>query len=155
MAQQFLDLRLSQALNSPTASVPLGTELLLVGDIGLQTVAAANTPMAATVKIMLTGTMAYMTEEQRDANVSVAIEKNGGETFGSGILVYSNLLMPGTLGSVTIFPISVSCADFPTVAEVNAGQIRYTLFISSPVPDGEDTSLIGPVAFNGIAVADS
>ncbi|OXM15490.1 hypothetical protein [Paenibacillus herberti] len=155
MSQQFLDLRLSQALNAPTASVPIGTEFILVGDIGLQTVIVANTPMAANVKVMLSGTVAFLSEDDTDTNISLVIEKNGGDTFGSGISIYAELIQPGTNGNTTLFPASINCADFPSVAEVNAGQIRYTLFISAPIPTAGEVTLVGPATFNGIAAADN
>ncbi|OXM15489.1 hypothetical protein [Paenibacillus herberti] len=157
---QFVDLRLSQNANRPNLSLEINnTVKLLVGDIGIQTISVANTALASSVKVMLSGTVTFFQELEApntDAMVFLLIEKNGGDTFGSGILIYEEIVQPGTIDVQTIFPASVSCADFPTADEVNAGQIRYTLFITSTSTQfSADILLNGPTTFNGIASADS
>ncbi|OXM15488.1 hypothetical protein [Paenibacillus herberti] len=158
MAEQFVDLRLSQALNSSTGSVEIfETQFLLIGDIGLQTVSVANTPLAGSVKVMLNGTATFfenLDESNANARVTLVIEKNGGDTFGSGIFIYEELVQPGLVGVDVSFPAVINCADLPTADEVNAGQIRYTLFITSDTPQFSDNVLLsGPVTFNGVAAA--
>ncbi|SDT33400.1 hypothetical protein SAMN05444162_3863 [Paenibacillaceae bacterium GAS479] len=158
MAEQFVDLRLSQALNSTGDGVEVyDTQFLLIGDIGLQTVSVANTPLAESVKVMLNGTVTFfqnLDESNSNARVTLLIEKNGADTFGSGTFVYEELVQPGLVEVDVLFPAVINCADLPTADEVNAGQIRYTLFITSDTPQFSDNVLLsGPVTFNGVAAA--
>ncbi|MCM3746500.1 hypothetical protein M3223_03945 [Paenibacillus pasadenensis] len=158
MAEQFVDLRLSQATNLSSGGPEIyDGQFLLVGDIGLQTVSVANTPLASSVKVMLNGTVTFfqnLDESNSTARVTLVIEKNGGDTFGSGIFVYEELVQPGIVGEDVLFPAVINCADFPTTDEANAGQIRYTLFITSDTPQySYNVELSGPATFNGVAAA--
>ncbi|MCR8843865.1 hypothetical protein NQ117_09205 [Paenibacillus sp. SC116] len=146
MAFKVLDMRLSQLSNTDTGILPIEDTPILIGDVGLITTAIAGTAQAGDVRVWLSGTVGVSLGSAEEPNILVSIERNGTETFGSGTLIYTESFL-------TVFsndlPISITATDFPPATDVNASQIRYTLFISSSAASGN--TLIGPATFNGIA----
>ncbi|QHT59447.1 hypothetical protein GXP70_05315 [Paenibacillus lycopersici] len=157
MSNQFLDSRISIHSDDFGGTTPLSTLPLLVGDIGLQ-VLAANPLNTSNVRVSLTGTVvvdfAPGTEPTNELPpeptvISVTVERGGDGTAGTGVMILNEQFNIRQYG--TLFPISVTAADFPPAADVLAQQIRYTMFIAR---DGFfDFILIGPAVFNGIASA--
>ncbi|GMK42492.1 hypothetical protein PCCS19_55520 [Paenibacillus sp. CCS19] len=148
MAIQFLDERLSVHRNDSAGAEPITTTPLLIGDIGLQTVAAAPAGNSGLVRIALTGIAGVDIGVENTANVKLTIERNGTGTAGTGTVIYTDTLFLGG-GSIDNPPISVVAGDFPPANVVEAGQIRYSLFISAD----SDITLMGPAVFNGSASA--
>ncbi|GMK41459.1 hypothetical protein PCCS19_45150 [Paenibacillus sp. CCS19] len=151
MAIQFLDERLSVHRNNSTGAEPIGATPLLIGDIGLQTVAAAPAGNAGLVRIALTGIVGIaLVDAEILTTITVTIERNGTGTAGTGTVIYTDSFIPPNTG-FDIPPFSVSAGDFPPINIVVAGQIRYRLFISA----GADSvfTLRGPAVFNGSASA--
>ena len=157
MPIQLLDMRLSVHMPMRASdSEPIDiSELLLIGDIGLQTIPALGTVNVTDVRVWLSGTVSLLrpaTTEAAPSSMTLLIERDGSGTPGSGTIIYEQLVDPGDL-SFNMFPISLTAGDFPPAAVVNQGWIRYTLYIVSP---GENSLLLsGPVSFSGIAVAGS
>jgi len=161
MPIQFLDMRLSEhsgfsgAGSTPEINVD---NPLFIGDLGLQTLAIAGTPNASDVRVWLSGTITVFRPGETETlppAMTVVITRNGNGTLASGTIIYSGSVQPGVF-NLNVFPISVTAADFPPADAVNAGQIRYSLFIFSVALTGEGSLFLeGPVAFNGIAVAGS
>lgn len=131
---------------------------LFIGDLGIQTLAAVGTPNQGDVRIWLSGTVTVLRPggvQTPPPDVKLFITRNGDGTLSSGTLIYNMTFNSGT-EILTVSPISITACDFPSASLVAAGQIRYTLFITSASPPGTgDLFLIGPVAFNGIACAGS
>jgi len=160
MAIQILDMRMSEHISIATDD---GEEInngsvLFVGDIGIQTLAVVGTPNQSDVRVWLSGTVTVHRPggiNSPPPNVELFITHNGDGTPTSGTQIYHMTFNSGTV-NVTVSPISITACDFPSVSIVAAGQIRYTLFITSASPPGTgDLFLFGPVAFNGIACAGS
>lgn len=150
MAIQFLDERLSIHRNNSAGAEPISTTPLLIGDIGLQTVAAAPAGNAGLVRVALTGTIGIVLGTEVSATVTVTIERNGNGTAGTGTVIYTDSFLVGSSG-VDIPPFSVTAGDFPPAGVVVVGQIRYSLFLSADEDTG--VSLMGPAVFNGSASA--
>ncbi|MBD8498772.1 hypothetical protein [Paenibacillus arenosi] len=145
MAFEVLDVRLSQLSNTNTGTLQIEDTPILIGDVGLITTAAAGTAQAGDVRVWLSGTVGVSTTGE-PPDILLRVERNGTDTFGSGTLIYTETVNPAVVSNLSI---SVTAADFPSVTDVNANQIRYTLFISSSAASGN--TLIGPATFNGIA----
>ncbi|WP_339319541.1 hypothetical protein [Paenibacillus sp. FSL R10-2734] len=143
----FVDERISINSNNSNGSVLLSSTPLLIGDIGLQTGVVANTTNAGNVRVALSGTVNVTGDTGLFATITLTIERNGTGTAGSGTLIYTEVF--NTNGLASFSPLSITTGDFPLAAAVNAGQIRYTLFIVS----SGSTTLRGPVGFNGSASA--
>lgn len=150
MAIQFLDERLSVHRNNSAGAESITTTPLFIGDIGLQTVAAAPAGNSALVRVALTGTVGVAIEAEGSLSITVTIERNGTGTAGTGTVIYTDTFSVGG-GAFDIPPFSVSAGDFPPSNVVVVGQIRYSLFISSSTDLG--ATLIGPAVFNGSASA--
>ncbi|MBM7564843.1 hypothetical protein [Paenibacillus sacheonensis] len=152
MTIQFLDQRISIHNDGFGGTEPLDDLPILIGDIGLQVV-AANPANTSNVRVLLTGTanvaLSGSPEEPGPTVVSLTVERGGDGTAGTGVMILNQQFEISAFSP--FFPISVSAADFPPAAAVLAGEIRYVLFIAS---DG-DVALIlnGPVVFNGVAAA--
>ncbi|SDT51744.1 hypothetical protein SAMN05444162_4720 [Paenibacillaceae bacterium GAS479] len=147
MAIQFLDQRLSTFLIDSSGSGSISDTPTLIGDIGLQVVAAQLVPEHLTsVRVSLTGMAGIITNPEADASITLCIEKNGTNTLGSGTVIFREDFDTNFIPAFS--PLAVIAGDFPTAAEVSAGQIRYTLFASST---GVPLTLNGPVTFNGSA----
>ncbi|MBD8498773.1 hypothetical protein [Paenibacillus arenosi] len=146
MAFKVLDMRLSQLSNTDTGTLNIEETPILIGDVGLITTAVAGTAQAGDVRVWLSGTVGVGYGSAEEPEILIRIERNGTETFGSGTLIYTESFL--TVFS-NFLPISITVTDFPPATDVNANQIRYTLFISSSENAGIELS--GPVTFNGIA----
>lgn len=153
MAIQFLDERISIHSNSFGGSEPLSTLLLLVGDIGLQVV-AANPLNTNNVRVSLVGTVSISSapptaETPEPGTISLFLERGGDGTPGTGVTIWQEQfdIQP----NASLFPISITAADFPPAADVLTGQIRYVLFIGADSPFS--LVLDGPAVFNGSATA--
>lgn len=143
----FVDQRISVHSSSTGGTTTITATPLFIGDIGLQTLAVANTSVAGDVRVALTGTVGVLGGVETLATITLTIERNGTGVAGTGTLIFTETF--DTDGDVSLSPLSITTGDFPSIADVNAGQIRYTLFIAS----SEDITLLGPVAFNGTVVA--
>lgn len=143
----FVDQRISIHSNNSSGTTGLTTTPLLIGDIGLQTVSVANTPNAANVRVALDGTANVSGDVELFATITLTIERNGTSTPGTGTLIYTEVF--NTFGMASFSPLSITAGDFPPALAVNAGEIRYTLFIAS----SGGATLRGPVGFNGTAAA--
>ncbi|MDF2923957.1 MAG: daunorubicin resistance protein DrrC [Paenibacillaceae bacterium] len=143
----FLDERISIHSNINTGTTLVDTTALLIGDIGLQTFSVANTPNAADVRIALAGTVNLLGEVELFTTITLTIERNSTGIAGTGTLIYTEVYE--TDGSDSLSPLSITTGDFPPAVAVNAGQIRYSLFVSSTL----EITMNGPVGFNGSAVA--
>ncbi|SET12161.1 hypothetical protein [Paenibacillus sp. NFR01] len=143
----FLDERISVFSNISTGTTLIETTPVLIGDIGLQTFAVANTPDASNARVALNGSVQLDGDVELFATVTLTIERNSTGTAGTGTLIYTEVF--DTDGITSLAPLSITTGDFPPAAAVNAGQIRYSLFISSTI----EIILTGPVGFNGSAVA--
>jgi hypothetical protein len=143
----FVDERISIFANDNTGALVLTATPLLIGDIGLQTFTVANTAIAANVRIALDGTVKVTGDVELFATLTLTIERNSTGIAGTGVLIYTQIFE--TDGFESIPPLSITAGDFPPAAAVNAGQIRYTLFIASTGA----VTLTGPVGFNGSAAA--
>jgi hypothetical protein len=151
MAFQVLDMRISTNSNTNTGTTLITTTPLLIGDIGLITTAAVDTPLAGDVRVWLSGTVAVEGSFQQDSTFVLTIERNGAGTPGTGTLVYTESSFSNVGGDIQ--SLSVTLGDFPPVAVVNAQQIRYTLFVALATETAGSNVLLGPVSFNGIAAA--
>jgi hypothetical protein len=149
MSIQFLDERISIAGNDATGTEIIASVPLLIGDIGLQTGAAAAAGNAASVRVQLNGTVSVFLQPKVTTTIAFAIERNGASDAGTGTLIWTQLFNPSYNNSLV--PLSVAAADFPPAADVVAGQIRYTLFITAK----GDPILNGPIVFYGTATAGS
>ncbi|OXM16274.1 hypothetical protein [Paenibacillus herberti] len=150
MAIQFLDERLSTLLIDSSGTELLSDTPLLIGDIGLQVVAAQLVPEHLTsVRVSLTGIVGIVSiegPEEISLNFTISIERNGTDTFGFGTVIFEEDVIAFGGGALT--PLVVVAGDFPPADVVMAGEIRYTMFVS--VLMGTPT-LTGPVTFNGSA----
>ncbi|EFM12379.1 conserved hypothetical protein [Paenibacillus curdlanolyticus YK9] len=149
MTIQFLDGRLSVNRNDSSGTDGITDTPLLIGDIGLQTGAAALLGNEGDVRVALTGTVGIVVDGVV-AELTFTIERNGTSAPGSGVLILTEAFNTG--GVNTIGPVSISAGDFPPAADVLAGEIRYTLFVSATITEG-NIALSGPVVFNGTAFA--
>ncbi|OXM16279.1 hypothetical protein [Paenibacillus herberti] len=143
MAIQFLDQRLSTFLIDSSGTGSIADTPTLIGDIGLQVVAAQD---INSVRVSLTGMAGIIANPEADASITLCIEKNGTGTLGSGTVIFREDFDTNFVPAFS--PLVVVAGDYPTSAEVLAGQIRYTLFASS---SGTSLTLNGPVTFNGSA----
>jgi len=150
LAIQFLDERLSVHRNNSTGTEAVTTTPLLIGDIGLQTVAAVSAGNSGLVRVALTGIAGIAFGIEETANITLTIERNGTGTAGTGTVIYTDMFFIGD-STFDIPPISVVAGDFPPASVVAAGEIRYSLFISADVDTG--VTLMGPAVFNGSASA--
>ncbi|OXM16277.1 hypothetical protein [Paenibacillus herberti] len=147
MAIRFLDERLSTFLIDSSGTGSLSDTPLLIGDIGLQVVAAQLVPEHLTsVRVSLTGMVGITAIEGPNLSITISIERNGADAFGSGTVIFQEDF--NSQGVAAFSPLVVVAGDFPPADVVMAGQIRYTMFVS--VIDTTPT-LSGPVTFNGIA----
>ncbi|SDT51759.1 hypothetical protein SAMN05444162_4721 [Paenibacillaceae bacterium GAS479] len=145
MAIQFLDQRVSTFLIDSSGAELIAATPLLIGDIGLQVVAAQD---VNNVLVSLTGMAGIVGNLELDAIITLTVEKNGTDTLGSGTVVFQEDFETSFVPAFS--PLVVVAGDSPTAAEVLAGQIRYTLFASA----SEGAFLVsGPVTFNGVASA--
>ncbi|CAH1204122.1 hypothetical protein PAECIP111893_02147 [Paenibacillus plantiphilus] len=134
--------------NNSNGTDPLSTTPLLIGDIGLQTGVAIHSGNAANVRVALEGTVGLTVATEATAIITLTIERNGSSTAGTGVLIHQQVF---ETDFVRVFsPLSITAGDFPPAALVLAGEIRYTLFISST---SDAIILSGPVGFNGSASA--
>ncbi|MBW7476183.1 hypothetical protein K0T92_15675 [Paenibacillus oenotherae] len=148
MSIVFLDERISIHSNNSNGTDPLSTTPLLIGDIGLQTGGAIHSGNAANVRIALEGTVGLTVDTEAEPVITLTIERNGSSTAGTGVLIHQQVF---DTDFIRVFsPLSITAGDFPPAAAVLAGEIRYTLFISST---SDAIILSGPVAFNGSASA--
>lgn len=169
MPIQFLDSRVSDSLTGDTEDIMLTSEPMLLGDIGLQTVAAIGTPNQSDVRVQLVGTVG-VTIRSGDPFVTVYVQRGGSEIFGSGVIIYTlQGDLPLEAGRTRL--LNFTAGDFPSAAEVASGQIRYTMFAaanggrngrpsvrssdrSSDKPSRRSQVVIsGPVNFMGFAAA--
>jgi hypothetical protein len=151
MAFQVLDMRISVDRNNNTGTTVITTTPILVGDIGLITTAVAGTSLAGNVRVWLSGTVGVSPfMGPTGIPIQVTIERNGTGAPGTGTLIYTGSINPNA--SPTQEEFGVTAGDFPPVAAVNAGQIRYSLFVSM-TSAGETFTNTGPNTFNGIAAA--
>lgn len=149
MSIVFLDQRISTYRIDSTGETVLTDTPLLIGDIGLQVVAAQAVPEHVTsVRVALSGMVGIVPGVEEAPEITVCIERNGGDTLGSGIMIFREDF--NTQGLSAFSPLVVAAGDSPPVEAVLAGQIRYTLFVSAT--DSVNTILSGPVTFNGSAV---
>ncbi|WP_308635515.1 hypothetical protein [Paenibacillus silvisoli] len=152
MSIQFLDSRISIHSNQFGGSTPVTDLPLMVGDIGLQVV-AANPANTSNVRVSLTGTVfvdfgaAQLVPEPQVITVFVERGGDGGAGTGVQILVQQFDIAVGH----PLYPISVTAADFPPAADVLAGQIRYVMYVATD--GGIPLVLSGPAVFNGVASA--
>lgn len=160
MTIQFLDMRMSEHISiaiEDSEEINNGSALF-VGDLGIQTFAVVGTPNQSDVRVWLSGTVTVLRPggvQGPPADVELFITRNGDGTPSTGTRIYEMTFNSGT-EILTVSPISITACDFPNASLVAAGQIRYTLFITSASPPGTgDLFLIGPVAFNGMACAGS
>lgn len=150
MAIQFLDSRISNfsIVDDPEQGVPVPTEPLLIGDIGLQTFAVLGTPNQSDIRVQLMGTIGV--NVRSDANVTVYIERGGNGTFGSGTIIFTAQGdLPQRAGTARL--LNLTAGDFPSAEDAASGQIRYTMFIArnSKAP----VRITGPINFMGTAAA--
>lgn len=103
--------------------------------------------IASDVRVALDGTVAVEGDSELFASITLTIERNSTAVAGTGILIYMEVFNTARFPSFSL--LSITTGDFPPLAAVNAGQIRYSLFVSSD----EEILLTGPVGFNGSAVA--
>jgi len=152
MPVQFLDSRISVAFASIEEQrllLPKDPPLLL-GDIGLQTIAAVGTPNQSDIRVQLVGTIGVAVRSG-SPSVTIYIQRGGTEVFGSGAIVFT---AQGDLpeGSGTRI-LNFTAGDFPSAADAASGQIRYTMFAAR---SGKSrVRVVGPVNFMGIASAGS
>ncbi|OXM16331.1 hypothetical protein CGZ75_06500 [Paenibacillus herberti] len=88
------------------------------------------------------------TADFESAIINITVERNGADTPGSGTVVFAYTLETEDVAFYS--PITISAGDSPPTADVMAGQIRYTIYISAF--NTETTVLAGPVTFNGLAL---
>lgn len=142
MTIQFIDLRLSEQANSDAAAVPIPATAtpLVFGDIGIQTagVLPANQGL---VRVQLWGYVKVVGSPATNVN-TISIFRNGALIFTTTIGVAINLENEA---------FGFSAVDFPPIAAVQAGQIRYTAEISTPAPNAANTA--GARNFSGMAAA--
>ncbi|MBB6730839.1 hypothetical protein [Cohnella zeiphila] len=149
MAIQILDERISIA--STNNSKPLGQlspTPALIGDIGLQVGAAIPTGNTGSVRVALAGIVNLTYDLVVNSDITITVERNSNGTAGTGVVIYTQAY---STGGETIPPLSIIAGDFPPIDAVLSGQIRYSMFISSP-----DSGVIfydGPIVFNGSASA--
>ncbi|MEY8745512.1 hypothetical protein [Paenibacillus tundrae] len=147
MPIQFLDSRLSLHNTFSSGTEILSTTPVLVGDIGLQTVAAIGTPNQSDVRIQLWGTVGVSRSASNVVNIYVV--RGGTGAFGSGIIIFNSTIDLSSGPGSRLF--SFAAGDFPPAINVATGQIRYTMFVGSTSVD--PVTVIGPVSFNGSAQA--
>ncbi|ANE47726.1 hypothetical protein SY83_17170 [Paenibacillus swuensis] len=150
MAIQFLDERISVQNDTSSGTLVLPTPApLLLGDIGLQVLAAIPTGNAADVRVALNGIVGLSTDIGVIDTVTLTVERNSTGEAGTGVTVLTEIFV--TTGIAAFPPLSVSAGDFPPESDVLNGEIRYSLFI---VVEGEGSLILtGPVVFNGSASA--
>lgn len=172
MAVQFLDMMVSEQLDSPSGTTVITTTPLLIGDLGVSTAIVVGTPNQDKVRVGLSGTVGILftphkrhkkkhkdddkkkhkdDDHHREANVILTIERGGNGTFGSGTIIYQEEYRPVQNHS-SLIPVSVTTIDFPPAAAVGAALVRYTLFVAVDAPS-ESFILTGPIAIYGVAVA--
>lgn len=147
MPVQFLDSRLSlhNIYNSGTRIVT--ATAAFVGDIGLQTITAVGTPNQESVRVQLWGTIGVSASTPTIVNIYVVRGITGTIRFGTVVFNSRIDLSAGT----TL--LSFTAGDFPSANVVADGQIRYTMHVSSTLEN--PVTLVGPVSFNGSALAGS
>ncbi|SDT51713.1 hypothetical protein SAMN05444162_4718 [Paenibacillaceae bacterium GAS479] len=147
MAIVFLDERLSTLQTDSNGTDLITSTPLLIGDIGLQVVAAQLVPEHInSVIVSLVGMVGVVAIEGININITISIERNGADTFGSGTVIFQQVFNSQGISAYGAFPIVAG--DFPPAEAVLAGQIRYTMFVSV---SNTTQTLAGPVTFNGIA----
>ncbi|WP_143044335.1 hypothetical protein [Paenibacillus sp. CF384] len=147
MSTQFLDSRLSLNNTSSSGTEPLTETPTLYGDIGLQTVNAIGTPNVNDVRIQLWGMVGVFRSESNA--VDIFIERGGTGVFGTGTLIFSlNIELSAGPGHRDLTFVT---GDFPPLADVVTGQIRYCMYLAINEPT--DVILSGPVTFVGSASA--
>ncbi|WP_308635514.1 hypothetical protein [Paenibacillus silvisoli] len=156
MTIQFLDSRISIHSNDFGGSTPVTDLPLMVGDIGLQVV-AANPLNTSNVRVSLSGTVFVdfappPTGEPTvpvSQTIAISVERGGDGGAGTGVQILNQqfFIVPGH----PLYPISVTAADFPPAADVLTGQIRYVMYVATD--GGVDLVLAGPAVFNGLAAA--
>jgi hypothetical protein len=154
MAIQFLDERLSLHRSNSMGTDILSETPILIGDLGIQTVAAIGTGNAANVRVALSGTVGVIGVNDLPsliADIVLTVERNGSGIAGTGIIILEEVVATRGLGEIGP-PLSVTASDFPPAAAVLAGQIRYSLFVKAIITVG-GIILSGPVAFHGVACA--
>lgn len=147
MPVQLLDSRLSlhNIYNSGTRIVT--ATAAFIGDIGLQTLAVVGTPNQENVRVQLSGTIGVSADAPSIVYIYVVRGITGTIRFGTIVFNSRVDLSAGT----TL--LSFTAGDFPAANIVTAGQIRYTMHISSTLEN--PVTLVGPVSFNGSAYAGS
>ncbi|MFC5702149.1 hypothetical protein ACFPVX_12680 [Cohnella faecalis] len=170
MAIQFLDMMVSQQLDSPSGTTVLTTVPLLIGDLGVSTSLVVGTPNQDKVRVGLSGTVGILhnakdkhdkdkhKDKKKDkhdhdshASVLFTIERGGNGTFGSGTVIYQEEYRP-VKKHTSLIPVSITTTDFPPSAAAAQSLIRYTLYVALDVPS-EAFILTGPIAIYGVAVA--
>lgn len=175
MAIQFLDMMVSQQLESPSGTTVLTTVPLLIGDLGVSTAIVVGTPNQGKVRVGLSGTVGILhngknkhdkdkhdkhdKDKKKDkhdhhhshANVLFTIERGGNGTFGSGTVIYQQEYKP-VQKHTSLIPISITTIDFPPSAAAAQSLIRYSLYVSLDAPS-DSFILTGPIAIYGVAVA--
>ncbi|MDQ0655990.1 hypothetical protein [Paenibacillus sp. W2I17] len=147
MPIQFLDSRMSLNNTFSSGTTTLVTTPTLLGDIGLQTVAAIGTPNESDVRILLWGTVGVFRSATNLVNIYV--ERGGTGIFGSGLLIFNSTIDLTSGPGTRLF--SFTAGDFPPVSNVVTGQIRYTMYVASAAET--PVTILGPVSFNGSAQA--
>ncbi|MFC4775994.1 hypothetical protein ACFO9Q_04270 [Paenibacillus sp. GCM10023252] len=161
MAIQFIDMRLSLQNNEGDLTfvgiAPTPTPLM-IGDIGLQTVSVVGTANQSNVRVWLSGTVGlrFATtsgEPPPSSVVTFIVSRNsdGGDP-ASGTIILTEVINTTTYPFNV--PVSITSSDFPPSNEVEAGEIRYSLYVQiDAVVEGTTALLTGPTAFNGMAAA--
>ncbi|WP_410514188.1 hypothetical protein PaeBR_07235 [Paenibacillus sp. BR2-3] len=146
MAIQFLDLRLSNQnpTDAPPLPVPPTATPALIGDIGIQT-AGVLPGNEGDVRVLLAGHVTINTGVVEAAEtITFTVLRNGVPIFTTDFIVQINALTDSELADIT-------ATDTPPAADVLAGEINYTLTVSSTA--AVSLATLGARNFSGVAAA--
>lgn len=149
MPIQFLDSRISVSFTAADEGrVYLSRDPLLLGDIGLQTLAAVGTPNQSNIRVQLAGTIGVAVRSGH-SSVTIYIQRGGTEVLGSGTIIFTARVdLPEGSGHRLL---DLTDGDFPSAEEAASGQIRYTMFAARS--GKSHVRVVGPVNFMGTAAA--
>ena len=148
MAIQFLDSRLSLQLSNSEGTEHLSRTPQLLGDIGLETIAAVGTPNQSNIRVSLWGTIG-VSGRSGDA-VSIFVQRGGTDQLDTGTIIYSAVVE--LTGRSNTQLLTFAAGDFPSAQDAASGEIRYTMFAREHNSKSR-VILTGPISFNGMAVA--
>ena len=148
MAIQFLDSRLSLQLSNSEGTEHISRTPQLLGDIGLETIAAVGTPNQSNIRVSLWGTIG-VSGKSGDA-VSIFVQRGGTDQLDTGTIIYSAVVE--LTGRSNTQLLTFAAGDFPSAQDAASGEIRYTMFTREHNSKSR-VILTGPISFNGMAVA--